>query len=206
MIDNTTNKIGENNPYRYRSYYYDTETTWYYLNSRYYNSSIGRFITMDEIEYLGLTSTILSYNLFTYCEGNPVNCIDPNGQFALIAMTHFIFILLVTVLIPAVSSYIPKKDEDEMDRQDITNVKKPLPTLPTESTPKTDPPKMQRESGIDETDDYKKKYMEEVADETMSRGKPGGSAIRDNYYVNSRGSLGGELEYIFNRDKFELWD
>ena len=72
MVDNTTNKIGEKNPYRYRSYYYDAETTWYYLNSRYYNPNIGRFITMDEIEYLGSTSTLLSYNLFTYCEGNPV--------------------------------------------------------------------------------------------------------------------------------------
>ena len=79
MVDNTTNKIGEKNPYRYRSYYYDTETTWYYLNSRYYDSSIGRFITMDEIEYLGSTSTLLSYNLFTYCEGNPVNKVDSFG-------------------------------------------------------------------------------------------------------------------------------
>ena len=34
MINNTTNKIGEKNPYRYRSYYYDCETSWYYLNSR----------------------------------------------------------------------------------------------------------------------------------------------------------------------------
>lgn len=34
MIDLTSNNIGEKNPYRYRSYYYDTETSWYYLNSR----------------------------------------------------------------------------------------------------------------------------------------------------------------------------
>ena len=80
MVDNTTNKIGEKNPYRYRSYYYDTETTWYYLNSRYYNPNIGRFITMDEVEYLGATSSILSYNLFTYCEGNPVNRVDSDGK------------------------------------------------------------------------------------------------------------------------------
>ena len=210
MVDNTTNKIGEKNPYRYRSYYYDTETTWYYLNSRYYDSFIGRFITMDEIEYLGATSTILSYNLFTYCEGNPVNSIDPNGQFTLILMTRFVFILLVTVLIPtviaAVSSYIPKKDEDEMDRQDITNDKKPLPTLPTESNPKTDPPKMQRRSGIDETDDFKKKCMEEAAEDLKSKSQLGGPKISSNYNVNCRGSLGGELEYIFNRDKYELWD
>ena len=35
---------------------------------------------MDEIEYLGATSTLLSYNLFTYCEGNPVNRKDNNGS------------------------------------------------------------------------------------------------------------------------------
>ena len=88
MIDNTNNSIGEKNPYRYRSYYYDTETTWYYLNSRYYNPNIGRFITMDEIEYLGATSSILSYNLFIYCEGNPVNLKDPNGNLAFPGEIH----------------------------------------------------------------------------------------------------------------------
>ena len=36
---------------------------------------------MDEIEYLGATSTILSYNLFTYCEGNPVNRVDSSVSF-----------------------------------------------------------------------------------------------------------------------------
>ena len=60
MIDNTNNSIGEKNPYRYRSYYYNTETTWYYLNSRYYNPNIGRFITKDEIEYLGATSSTVA--------------------------------------------------------------------------------------------------------------------------------------------------
>ena len=88
MVDNTTNKIGEKNPYRYRSYYYDTETSWYYLNSRYYNPNIGRFITMDEIEYLGATSTILSYNLFTYCEGNPISLKDPNGTDAIYVVDY----------------------------------------------------------------------------------------------------------------------
>ena len=38
---------------------------------------------MDEIEYLGATSTILSYNLFTYCEGNPISLKDPNGTDAI---------------------------------------------------------------------------------------------------------------------------
>ena len=88
MVDNTTNKIGEKNPYRYRSYYYDSETTWYYLNSRYYDPNIGRFITMDEIEYLGATSTLLSYNLFTYCEGNPISLKDPYGTDAIYVVDY----------------------------------------------------------------------------------------------------------------------
>ena len=61
MVDNTTNKIGEKNPYRYRSYYYDSETSWYYLNSRYYNPNIGRFITMDEIVAIG-TDQLMDLN------------------------------------------------------------------------------------------------------------------------------------------------
>ena len=80
IIDTTTNNIGEKNPYRYRSYYFDTETSWYYLNSRYYDSSIGRFITMDEVEYLGVTGTIFSCNLYSYCEGNPVVYEDDDGN------------------------------------------------------------------------------------------------------------------------------
>ena len=57
---------------------------------------------MDEIEYLGATSTLLSYNLFTYCEGNPVNRYDPTGQVMLILLKHLVFIVLMTVLIPTI--------------------------------------------------------------------------------------------------------
>lgn len=35
---------------------------------------------MDQIEYLGASKTILSINLYTYCEGNPISNIDPNGN------------------------------------------------------------------------------------------------------------------------------
>ena len=51
IIDNSGNNIGDINPFRYKSYYYDSETGWYYLNSRYYNPLIGRFLPMDDIEY-----------------------------------------------------------------------------------------------------------------------------------------------------------
>lgn len=67
------------NPFRYKSYYQDNETGWYYLNSRYYNPLTNRFITMDQIEYLGASGSQLSSNLYIYCENNPINNIDPNG-------------------------------------------------------------------------------------------------------------------------------
>ena len=43
--------IGNLNPIRYRSYYYDTETGLYYLQTRYYDPELGRFISQDSIEY-----------------------------------------------------------------------------------------------------------------------------------------------------------
>ena len=80
MIDNSGISIGTINPFRYRSYYFDTETGWYYLNSRYYNPKLARFVTMDEIDYLGASGSILSYNLYSYCENNPVNYTDYEGH------------------------------------------------------------------------------------------------------------------------------
>ena len=60
------------NPLRYRGYIYDNETGFYYLQSRYYDPVVGRFINADGVGYLGATGTFLSFNLFAYCENNPV--------------------------------------------------------------------------------------------------------------------------------------
>ena len=72
------NHIGVLNPFRYRSYYYDTETGLYYLKSRYYDPETGRFITIDGIEYLD-PKTINGLNLYAYCGNNPVMYTDPTG-------------------------------------------------------------------------------------------------------------------------------
>lgn len=73
------NHIGNLNPFRYRSYYYDTDTELYYLNTRYYDPELGRFITIDGIEYLN-PETINGLNLYAYCGNNPVSNVDPNGN------------------------------------------------------------------------------------------------------------------------------
>lgn len=70
--------IGELNPIRYRGYYYDTETGYYYLQSRYYDPLWGRFINTDETIYVG--TTVLGGNIYLYCENNPVNYYDANGR------------------------------------------------------------------------------------------------------------------------------
>ena len=67
------------NPFRYRGYYYDIETGLYYLQSRYYNPEWGRFISADG--YVSTGTGILGYNMFAYCNNNPVMRIDPTGEF-----------------------------------------------------------------------------------------------------------------------------
>ncbi len=66
------------NPIRYRSYYYDTETGFYYLNSRYYDPETSRFINADG--YVSTGQGISGTNMFAYCENNPVSRSDPNGN------------------------------------------------------------------------------------------------------------------------------
>lgn len=72
--------VGVLNPYRYRGYRYDTETGFYYLQSRYYNPQWGRFLNADELFVLRFfQDSFLQYNLFSYCRNNPVNFFDPSG-------------------------------------------------------------------------------------------------------------------------------
>ena len=66
-------------PFTYRGYCYDYDIGMYYLQSRYYDPEICRFINADSTDYLGATGTVLSYNLFAYCENDGVNRVDPKG-------------------------------------------------------------------------------------------------------------------------------
>ena len=69
------------NPFRYRGYYYDTETGWYYLQSRYYDPAVKRFINADVAGIIGASpdSATIDKNLFAYCDNNPVVRSDPAG-------------------------------------------------------------------------------------------------------------------------------
>ena len=70
--------LGEANPLRYRGYVYDTESRLYYLQSRYYDPKVGRFINADSLVSTG--QGILGFNMFTYCRNNPIIYIDFSGN------------------------------------------------------------------------------------------------------------------------------
>ena len=71
--------LGADNPFRYRSYYYDTESCFYYLNSRYYDAKVCRFVNADLV-VAGVGGDLRGYNLYTYCFNNPVNRRDLSGN------------------------------------------------------------------------------------------------------------------------------
>ena len=77
ITDTSDTNIGALNPLRYRGYYYDTETGFYFLQSRYYDPTVGRFINADDM--LGGNGDIQSYDLFAYCSNEPINHSDPSG-------------------------------------------------------------------------------------------------------------------------------
>ena len=69
--------IGDINPFRYRGYVYDDETGLYYLQSRYYNPAMGRFICADGI--MPMCNSITDCNIYAYCNNCPVSLVDPFG-------------------------------------------------------------------------------------------------------------------------------
>ena len=71
----------DSNAFRYCGEYYDSESGTIYLRARYYDPTIGRFISRDS--YAGEINDPLSLNFYTYCENNPIYGIDPNGHFKL---------------------------------------------------------------------------------------------------------------------------
>ena len=72
--------LGETNPLTYRGYVYDSETRFYYLQSRYYDPELGRFINADA--YASTGQGILGNNMFAYCLNNPVVFVDSSGTAA----------------------------------------------------------------------------------------------------------------------------
>ena len=81
-LNTISTSIGNINPFRYRSYYYDRETNLYYCYARYYNPDLCRWMSLDSLKYLD-HETLNGMNLYAYCNNDPVNFYDYKGNYPL---------------------------------------------------------------------------------------------------------------------------
>ena len=77
-IEQTTNCVATYNPFRYRGYRYDVDTGLYYLQSRYYDPEICRFVNADQ--YASTGQGIVGHNMYAYCGCNPIVRTDNGGD------------------------------------------------------------------------------------------------------------------------------
>ena len=107
--------LGQINPIRYRSYYYDNETGFYYLNSRYYDPDVKRFINADGL----IDNREIGYqNMFSYCGNNPVNMKDTSGQiFGWIALAVVAVVTAVTIVYHVAMTTIEKSDANDFEKE-----------------------------------------------------------------------------------------
>ena len=92
--------IGNLNPFRYCGYYYDIETGFYFLKSRYYDPEVGRFLNIDSLDYAD-PETINGLNLYAYCGDNPVMGYDPEGIWSWSGFWNVIAAVAVVVVVTA---------------------------------------------------------------------------------------------------------
>ena len=102
ILSQSNDELSSINPLRYRGYVYDEDTAMYYLQTRYYDPTTGRFINADDTAYIGATGTVLSANIFTYCENNPIIKKDINGKVTGVDDVFMLAVLIATVAAIAV--------------------------------------------------------------------------------------------------------
>ncbi|QCT07814.1 RHS repeat-associated core domain-containing protein [Ruminococcus bovis] len=80
ILSQSEDELSSINPLRYRGYVYDEDTAMYYLQTRYYDPTTGRFINADNTAFISSSGTAIGDNIYTYCENDPVNNVDYTGQ------------------------------------------------------------------------------------------------------------------------------
>lgn len=77
----------------------------YYLQTRYYDSAIGRFISSDDASYVAIDETVISCNIFAYCKNAPSSAIDNSGcNSASIAQGSYQWAYMLSAVVPAVAA------------------------------------------------------------------------------------------------------
>lgn len=133
-ITNSTNThLANYNPIRYRGYYFDDETGWYFLNARYYSPEWRRFISPDDTAYLD-PETPNGLNLYCYCNNDPINYADPSGHEAVVVSIgmYFLWELTMTIMVLAIVAafiasvaYIGKLYEEAKAKEEPEKIEKP---------------------------------------------------------------------------------
>ena len=111
--------IGNINPIRYRSYYYDTDLKMYWLTTRYYDPEVGRFISPDHYSYLDYKK-LHGLNLYAYSKNNPVMYYDPSGHWHIfVAKAVSLFVCLaVWKAAAALANAFENKEKDRNKEED----------------------------------------------------------------------------------------
>ncbi len=98
IIDNSSISLSALNPFLFKCYYYDHESKWYYCLSRYYVPLLMRWLSIDDSSYLTSESPA-GYNLYVYCNNNPIMYEDPSGKGLLTALLIAIGIGIGTAVV-----------------------------------------------------------------------------------------------------------
>lgn len=127
------NNIALINPFRYRNYYFDDETQWYYLENRYYNPKWGgRFLNADDV--IGTSQTWNAYNLYCYVNNNFVNATDKSGNFYELVMSNP-YILCGIILLAGLASLASRVSNVSIDIS-IPDIPKNYSDTPKKETKK----------------------------------------------------------------------
>ena len=128
------NTVGHLNPIRYRGYYYDSESELYYLQSRYYDPELGRFLNADTFVSTG--QGLLGNNMFAYCLNNPIVYSDVSGAFPWVVFGILAAFTIIGIIVGACmdTPLGPEEPKPQEDPQKNTMIIQPS------SKPKHCPP------------------------------------------------------------------
>ncbi len=104
------NTIGQINSFRYKGYYYDSETEMYYCKSRYYVPEWCRWLNADNMAFFD-PSSIKTTNLFSYCSNNPITYKDSGGNFGIVPIIILFAVGAVAIL--ALTGCTAQNEEEE---------------------------------------------------------------------------------------------